>query len=100
MLIKIGKATYENLKVVSEKTKNNIMTLLNEAVDDLINNEVPLTHINWQGNNNLIEINIEEKLLYKATVVAIERKEMVLDVFHTASLYLKGKYCSQNVNYR
>ncbi len=46
MLIKIGKATYENLKVVSEKTKNNIMTLLNEAVDDLINNEVPLTHIN------------------------------------------------------
>ena len=48
------------------------------------------------NNIDLIEINIEERLLHKTTVTAIERKEMVLDVFHTASLYLKEKYCNES----
>ena len=100
MLIKIGKTTYGNLRVVSGKTENDMMALLNEAVDELRANKIPLTHSNWCGNIDLIEMNIEERLLHKATVTAIERKETVLDVFHTASLYLKEKYCSQNVNYR
>ncbi len=96
MLIKIGKTTYENLKVVSDKTKNSIMTLLNEAVDEMRVNKIPLIYSNWRGNIDLIEINIEERLLHKTTVTAIERKEMVLDVFHTASLYLKEKYCNES----
>ena len=96
MLIKVGKTTYENLKVVSEKTKNSIVTLLNEAIDKLRADKNPLIHSNWRGNIDLIEINIEANLLHKATIMAIEGKEMVLDVFHTASLYLKEKYCNES----
>lgn len=96
MLIKIGKITYGNLRIVSEKTENDMMALLNEAVDKLRANKIPLTHSNWRGNIDLIEINIEEILLHKATIMAIEGKEMVLDVFHTASLYLKEKYCNES----